>query len=218
MCYMHKKKKNYLFIDTAGISKKNKLKNINKIVLEKVFKILKKVDVALLIVDPFIGITKRDLSLLKIVVSNYISLIIAINKYDLISKNHYLKIKRDITHKINFFKSAEIHCISAKNSYGINNLIKSIDRTYKSRISFFKTSQLTRILCQALIKKQLPIVKCKKIKLKYAHIGGYNPLTIVIHGRKTKHLPNNYIIYLKNYFIQQLQLIGIKLKIKFIDK
>ncbi|WP_408068264.1 ribosome biogenesis GTPase Der [Wigglesworthia glossinidia] len=100
----------------------------------------------------------------------------------------------------------------------MNNLIKSVDRTYKSRTSFFKTSQLTRILYQALVKKQIPIVKYKKIKLKYAHVGGCNPLILVIHGSKTKYLSINYITYLKNYFIQQLQLTGSKLKIKFIDK
>ncbi|MDQ1237359.1 MAG: GTP-binding protein [Wigglesworthia glossinidia] len=120
--------------------------------------------------------------------------------------------------KISFFQSVEINFISAKTSYGISNLIKSIDRAYKSKMYTFKTSRLTHILYEAVLRNNLPVVNHTRIKLKYAHVGGYNPLIIIIHGTRASYLPKNYITYLKSYFIRKLNLIGMSLQMKFINK
>lgn len=69
----------------------------------------------------------------------------------------------------------------------------------------------------AIKKQEPPIIKGSRIKLKYAHPGGQNPLTIIIHGKKTKYLNQSYKRYLKNYFQSKLNLIGSSINIYFKD-
>ncbi|BAC24722.1 b2511 [Wigglesworthia glossinidia endosymbiont of Glossina brevipalpis] len=211
------KEKTYLFIDTAGLVKKKNFVHINKSVIKNTLNVIKKIDVSILVIDSCVGITKQDLFFLNYILKYNKSLIIAVNKLDLISKKNKKEIKEKIIKKISFFKFIKIHFISAICSFGINNLLYSIKATYKNKLLKFETSKLTRILRKATFNNQPPMLNGIRSKLKYAHPGGYNPLVIVIHGIKVISLPKNYISYLKKFFIKELNIIGTSLKIKFIS-
>ncbi len=84
--------------------------------------------------------------------------------------------------------------------------------TLESNLS---TPQLTRILEQAVQQHTPPLVKGRRIKLRYAHQGGQNPPIIVIHGTQTESVPNAYERYLINKFRSELKLDGTPIRIEF---
>jgi len=96
---------------------------------------------------------------------------------------------------------------------GVGDLFKPIQKAYLSATRKFSTPELTNILEQAVSEHQPPLVRGRRIKLRYAHQGGRNPPTIVIHGNQTKDLPGVYRRYLANYFRKTLKLEGTPVRI-----
>jgi GTP-binding protein len=74
---------------------------------------------------------------------------------------------------------------------------------------------LRRIMDMAQADHQPPLVRGRRVKLKYAHAGGYNPPRIVIHGNQVKDLPDSYKRYLMNYYRKALKIMGTPIKIEF---
>jgi GTP-binding protein len=74
---------------------------------------------------------------------------------------------------------------------------------------------LTRIMNMAAEDHQPPLVRGRRVKLKYAHAGGYNPPIVVIHGNQVKDLPDSYKRYLMNYFRKSLDVMGTPIRIQF---
>ena len=77
------------------------------------------------------------------------------------------------------------------------------------------TSLLTRILQMATDEHQPPMIGGRRIKLKYAHPGGYNPPIIVVHGNQMDKLPDSYKRYLSNYYRKSLKIIGSPIRLLF---
>src|SRR5699024_5273095 len=72
-----------------------------------------------------------------------------------------------------------------------------------------------RIMTMAVEDHQPPLVRGRRVKLKYAHAGGYNPPIVVIHGNQVKDLPDSYKRYLMNYFRKSLDVMGSPIRIQF---
>jgi GTP-binding protein len=77
------------------------------------------------------------------------------------------------------------------------------------------TQELTRALEQAVTVHQPPLVRGRRIKLRYAHQGGRNPPIVVIHGNQTQHVPAAYRRYLENHFREVFRLEGTPLRVEF---
>jgi GTP-binding protein len=77
------------------------------------------------------------------------------------------------------------------------------------------TSRLTQILQDAVETHQPPLVSGRRIKLRYAHLGGQNPPVIVIHGNQTESVPNAYKRYLENIYRKVLRVEGTPIAIEF---
>jgi GTP-binding protein len=110
---------------------------------------------------------------------------------------------------------ADKHFISALHGTGVGHLYKSVHEAYESAMLDVPTSRMTRILQTAVDAHQLPIVAASRIKLRYAHQGGSNPFTVIIHGNQTKRIPGSYKRYLMNYFRDVLKLKGTQVRIEF---
>ncbi|WP_228860882.1 ribosome biogenesis GTPase Der [Buchnera aphidicola] len=201
------KKSNYIFIDTAGIRKKNKIDNyIEKFSVKKTFSSIKSANVVILMIDITKSLSDQDLTLLNYVIDSGCGIIIVFNKCDKISqleKKIFIQSKR--FSKINI---GDIHFISAINLLNINKIFLSINKIFKHSTKDLNTSELTRIMKLAVENHQLPIVQGNRIKLKYAHLGRKNPLTIIIHGNKLNYISNTYKKYLSNFFIKSLKIVG----------
>ena len=113
-----------------------------------------------------------------------------------------------------FVGYAAWHFISALHGSGVGDLFVSVEKAYASAMRRLSTAKVTKILEQIVIAHPPPIVKGKKIKLRYAHIGGHNPPIIVIHGKQIELLPGSYKRYLENAFRDILQLTGTPIKIE----
>ena len=77
------------------------------------------------------------------------------------------------------------------------------------------TPELTRMLEYALVQHQPPLVRGRRIKMRYAHQGGSNPPVIVVHGNQTHRVPDTYRRYLSNFYQRELKLFGTPVRIDF---
>ena len=94
-------------------------------------------------------------------------------------------------------------------------MFHAIQTAYQAALIKVSTPDLTRLLEQAVHEHQPPLVRGRRIKLRYAHQGGQNPPVIVVHGNQTARLPHTYKRYLGNYFRKALQLVGTPVRMEF---
>ncbi|WP_408608455.1 ribosome biogenesis GTPase Der [Candidatus Annandia adelgestsuga] len=207
----------YTFIDTAGIKKKNNIDSIiEKFSIIRSFKEIKISKIIILIIDVKINISQKDLSLIYNIIKSGKAIIIAFNKSDKISKYQKINIKNNIINKFKFINFIPICFISALYGKGIKYLFfliqKVLNLNNKKKIN---TSLLNKILNESTSKHPPSIYKKYRTKLKYAHIGTYDPFTIIIHGNHINGINNIYKKYLINFFRIKLNIIGIPIKIIF---
>ena len=108
----------------------------------------------------------------------------------------------------------DIHFISALHGTNVGHLFKSIDMAYDSAMREIPTNKLNEVLQQALFEHQPPLVKGRRIKIRYAHLGGRNPPRLVLHGSQLDRLPGSYKRYLMAYFRKAFKLVGTPIKLE----
>lgn len=211
-----RKGKNYTLIDTAGVRRR---KNINEAVekfsIIKTLQAVKDAHVVVLVIDAREGVTEQDMHILGFVIDSGRSLVIALNKWDGMSDDERHQVKQQIKRRLHFAEFAAIHFISALQGSGVGKLYTSITEAYTSAMMKWSTSQLTRLLEDMVADHQPPVIRGRRIKLRYAHQGGSNPPIIVVHGNQTKSLPDAYRRYLENKFIQILGIKGTPVRFEF---
>ena len=206
----------YVLIDTAGVRKRKKVSEaVEKFSIVKTLKAIEEANVVLLVIDAREGIADQDLSLLGYVLNSGRSLVIAVNKWDGLDTDVKDDIKRELDRRLGFVDFALLHFISALHGTGVGNLFGSVNEAYRSATKRINTSMLTQIMEMAQDDHQPPLVRGRRVKMKYAHAGGYNPPVIVIHGNQVDDLPSSYKRYLMNYFRKALDVMGTPIKIEF---
>lgn len=206
----------YMLIDTAGMRRKSRIgEKIEKFSVIKTIQSIKESNVCLMLLDAREGITDQDLHLLGFIIEAGKALVVAVNKWDGMDEEHKQKVKDELERRLHFVRFAKLRFISALHGSGVGLLFKDIEQAYTSATQSFSTSMLTRLLQDIVSQHAPPMVKGRRIKLRYAHSGGQNPPIIVIHGNQLDALPDSYIRYLKNTFSQHLKLAGTPLKLEF---
>ena len=213
---MERNDRGYTLIDTAGIRRR---KNVNDVVEKysviKTLRAIEDANVCLLIIDAREGITDQDLSLLGFILEAGRSLVLAVNKWDGIDQEIKDNIHKELDRRLGFIDFARVHFISALHGTGVGHLFESVEEAFVSATKRISTSMVTKVLDMAVFDHQPPMHNGRRIKLKYAHAGGYNPPLVVIHGNQTKHLPPSYKRYLMNYYRKSLKIMGTPIKIEF---
>lgn len=208
--------RSYVLIDTAGVRRKSRVDDkIEKFSIIKTLQSIKESHVCLFILDAKEGITDQDLQILSFILETGKALVIAINKWDGLDENQREKVKEDIKRRLFFVNFAKVKTISALHGTGVGLLFKDINQAYQSSMQAFSTPQLTRLLQDLITQHAPPLVRGRRIKMRYAHAGGHNPPLIVIHGNQVSSLPDSYVRYLRNAFIEHLGLVGTPLKLEF---
>ncbi|MDH2924374.1 GTP-binding protein [Nicoletella semolina] len=206
----------YTLIDTAGVRKRGKVHlTVEKFSVIKTLQAIQDANVVLLTIDARDGISDQDLSLLGFILNAGKSLVIVVNKWDGLSQDVKDNVKSELDRRLDFIDFARVHFISALHGSGVGNLFGSIQEAYQCATKKMTTSMLTRILQLATDEHQPPLVNGRRVKLKYAHPGGYNPPIIVIHGNQIEKLADSYKRYLSNYFRKSLKIIGSPIRILF---
>jgi GTP-binding protein len=206
----------YILIDTAGIRRRKRVADaVEKFSIIKTLQAIEDANVVLLVIDAREGISDQDLSLLGFTLNAGRSLVIAVNKWDGLDIKVKDDIKDELDRRLDFIDFARIHFISALHGTGVGHLFESIEEAYESATKRVGTSTLTRIMDMAQKDHQPPMVQGRRVKLKYAHAGGYNPPIVVIHGNQVSKLPQSYKRYLMNYYRKSLKVMGTPIKVEF---
>ncbi len=206
----------FTLIDTAGMRRKSKVSlAIEKFSVIKALQAIEKSNVVIYLIDASEGVTDQDAHLLGLVLEAGRALVIGLNKWDGISTEQKDLVKKQLDLKLPFLDFAEKHHISALHGSGVGKLFDVVHDLYDSAMVDMSTPELTRILNDALASHQPPMVRGRRIKLKYAHQGGRNPPAVVIHGVQTDSLPGSYKRFLMNYYREQLGLRGTPIKLMF---
>ncbi|QHJ13525.1 GTPase Der [Paraglaciecola mesophila] len=213
---MERDGREYVLIDTAGVRRRRSISEaVEKFSIVKTLQAIEEANVVLLVIDAREGITDQDLSLLGFVLNSGRSLVLAVNKWDGLDKDVKEEIKRELDRRLGFIDFARLHFISALHGTNVGHLFESVQEAYNSATKRINTSMLTRIMDMAQADHQPPVVRGRRVKMKYAHAGGYNPPIIVIHGNQVKDLPDSYKRYMMNYFRKSLKVMGTPIKVEF---
>ncbi len=206
----------YTLIDTAGVRRrKNVHLTVEKFSIVKTLQAIDDANVVILLMDASEGIVDQDLHLMGYAVEAGRALVVAINKWDGLEPEQREYVKTQLQRRLRFVSFADIHFISALHGTGVGDLYKSIRRAYAAATDKLSTNVLTRILEDAVADHPPPLVRGRRIKLRYAHAGGKNPPIIVIHGTQTDAVPDHYTRYLEKTFREALKLHGTPVRIEY---
>ena len=207
--------KKYTLIDTAGIRRRGKVfEATEKFSVVKTLQAIESAHVIVFLMDAREGVTDQDLHLLGFILDCGKALVIAYNKWDGLSMDARDNARTTLDRRLNFISFARIHYISALHGTGVGNLFDSVDEAYESAYKKVTTARLTKILQDALLQHNPPLVRGRRIKLRYAHAGGHNPPTIIIHGNQLESLPDSYKRYLAHTYQKKLRLVGTPVRIE----
>jgi GTP-binding protein len=208
--------KDYIFMDTAGVRRRSRVSQaVEKFSVIKTLQAVDACDVCLVIINGQEPITDQDMHLIDYVIEAGKALVIAFNKCDLLNDEDKKLIKQKIELRMPFQHFYEIRFISALKGFGMRQLWTDIQAAYAASNQKHATSFLTRLLQNAVTTHQPPLVQGRRIKLRFAHMGGLQPPTIVIHGNQVDDVPDSYKRFLRNFFMESLNLVGTPIELVF---
>ncbi|MDC8013111.1 ribosome biogenesis GTPase Der [Tahibacter soli] len=210
--------KKYMLIDTAGVRRRARVEEaIEKFSVIKTLQSIAAAQVVVVLLDAAEGVSEQDATMIGHVLNESRAVVIAANKWDNLTKYQREQCETSLERRLDFVAWAERVFISALHGSGLRELMRAVDRAHASATKQFNSSELNRALEAAYEGYQPPLVRGHSPKLRYAHPGGTNPPTIVIHGSRTKHLAESYRRYLENFFRKRFKLIGTPLRLEFRD-
>ncbi|BCU06063.1 ribosome biogenesis GTPase Der [Allochromatium tepidum] len=206
----------YTLIDTAGLRRRARVHDpIEKFSVIKTLQAIEEANVIILVIDAHEGIGEQDATLAGHIIDSGRALVVAINKWDGLDPDARNRVRDQFARKLAFLDFAKLHRVSALYGSGVGHLLDDVDLAYANATRDLSTPELTRLLEAAVMEHQPPLVKGRRIKLRYAHQGGRNPPIIVIHGNQTDVVPETYKRYLINRFRKELDLLGTPLRLEF---
>ena len=208
--------KKYLLIDTAGVRRKAKVHEaVEKFSVIKALQAMERAQVVMAVLDAQEGVTEQDVSLLGLVVERGRALVVVTNKWDGLSAEQKRHVKNELDRRLPFLEYADRITISALHGTAVGDLLPAAEHAYKAATRDLSTAALNKALEEAVNAHAPPLVRGRRIRLRYAHQGGRNPPVIVIHGNQTNRLPEAYRRYLINRFRKVFRLKGTPVRLSF---
>ena len=193
--------KEYIFIDTAGLRRKNKIKEeLEKYSIIRTVTAVERADVVVIVIDATEGVTEQDAKIAGIAHERGKGIIVAVNKWDAIEKNdktiyeHTNKIKEILS----FMPYAEMLFISALTGQRTNKLFETIDMVIENHALRVATGVLNEIMTEAVALQQPPSDKGKRLKLYYMTQVAVKPPTFVIFVNDKELMHFSYTRYIEN--------------------
>lgn len=205
----------FTLIDTAGVRRRSKVvQAIEKFSVIKTLQAIEDANVVILLLDAQQDVSEQDAHIASYILEAGRALVVGINKWDGLSSEHRDNIKREFDRKLGFLNFAKHLHISALRQKGMTQMMDAVRIAYASATSKMSTPRLTRLLQQAVEKQQPPRARGGRPKLRYAHQGGSNPPTVIIHGNALADVPASYVRYLEHYFADAFKLQGTPLRVQ----
>ena len=193
--------KEYVFIDTAGLRRKNKIKEeIEKYSIIRTVSAVERADIVIVVIDATEGITEQDAKIAGIAHERGKGIIIAVNKWDAIEKDNHTvkKHTEDIRDVLSFMPYAEILFISAKSGQRVNKLFELIDVVIENNSMRVATGVLNEIVAEAVAMQQPPSDKGKRLRIYYVTQVSVKPPTFVVFVNDRNLMHFSYTRYLEN--------------------
>ena len=206
----------YTLIDTAGLRRRGRVvETVEKFSVVKTLQAIEDANVVVLVLDALQEISDQDAHIAGFIVEAGKALVVAVNKWDAADSERRESVRREIDRKLGFLAFARFHFIAAQAGRGVNELLRSVDAAFAAAMAKLPTPRLTRTLIQAVARQAPPRNGLFRPKLRYAHQGGQNPPTIIIHGNQLDHLPDSYRRYLERVFADTFELRGTPVRLQF---
>ncbi|MFO1378129.1 MAG: ribosome biogenesis GTPase Der [Steroidobacteraceae bacterium] len=206
----------YVLIDTAGVRRRARVEEaVEKFSIIKTLQAIDEAHVVIGVIDAHDTVALQDASLLGLVAERGRALVIAVNKWDHIPGEQRDEIRRQLELRLDFLDFARVHFISALHGSGVGELLGSVKKAWRAAMKELPTPELTRALEAAIAQHQPPLVRGRRVKLRYAHQGGRNPPVIVVHGTQAERAPEDYRRYLVNHFRRWFDLAGTPVRVEF---
>mgnify|MGYP006422338629 CR=1 FL=1 len=208
--------RHYSLIDTAGLRRRARVDGVvEKFSALKTLEAIRAAQVVILVLDARQGLAEQDQHVVGHVLDAGRALVVGINKWDGLDRATKERVRSEHDRRFRFLDFADTHYISALHGTAVGDLLQSVDRAHAAAMGDLTTHQLTRVLEDAVTEHQPPLVGGARVKLRYAHQGGSNPPTIVVHGSRVDRLPEAYRRYLEKRFRERFSLRGTPVRLQF---
>ncbi|MGN1141086.1 MAG: ribosome biogenesis GTPase Der [Oliverpabstia sp.] len=207
--------KEYIFIDTAGLRRKNKIKEeLERYSIIRTVTAVERADVVIVVIDAQEGITEQDAKIAGIAHERGKGIIIAVNKWDAIEKDDktIYKFTNRIREVLSYMPYAEILFISAQTGQRLPKLFETIDMVLENQSLRIQTGVLNEIMTEAVAMQQPPSDKGKRLKLFYMTQVAIKPPTFVIFVNNKELMHFSYTRYLENKVREAFGFRGTSLK------
>lgn len=211
----------YVFIDTAGLRRKNKIKeDLEHYMIVRAVTAVERADIAVLVIDAKEGVTEQDAKIAGIAHERGKGIIVAVNKWDAIEKDNssVKKFTERIRNTLSFMPYADIMFISAKTGQRIQKLYDEIDTVLDSSKRRVATGVLNEILSEATAMQQPPTDKGKRLRCYYMTQVSVAPPTFVLFVNDKKLAHFSYMRYIENQIRETFGFKGTSIRILVREK
>ncbi len=207
--------RDYIFIDTAGLRRKNKIKEeIERYSIIRAVTAVERADVCIIMIDATEGVTEQDAKIAGIAHERGKGIIIAVNKWDAVEKDDktIYRHKEKIRQILSFMPYAEIVFISAKSGQRLGKIFELIDVVLENNSMRVATGVLNEIVAEAVAMQQPPADKGKRLKIYYVTQAAVKPPTFVVFVNDRELMHFSYTRYLENRIRETFGFRGTALK------
>lgn len=207
--------KEYVLIDTAGLRRKNKIKEeLEHYMIIRTVSAVERADVVVLVIDAVEGVTEQDAKIAGIAHDRGKGIVVAVNKWDAVEKDDktIYRFTEKVRNILSFMTYAEIIFISAVTGQRLNRLFETIDMVIENQTLRISTGVVNEIVTEAVALQQPPSDKGKRLKIFYTTQVGVKPPTFVIFVNDKELMHFSYIRYLENKLREAFGFRGTSLK------
>ncbi len=207
--------KEYVFIDTAGLRRKNKIKEeLERYMIVRAVSAIERSDIVVLVIDAVEGVSEQDAKIAGIAHDRGKAVIIAVNKWDAVEKDDktIYRVTEKVRNVLSYMPYAEIIFISALTGQRLHKLFDVIDMVSENHAMRVATGVLNEIMAEAVAMQQPPSDKGKRLKLYYITQVAVKPPTFVIFVNKKELMHFSYTRYIENQIRQTFGFRGTPLR------
>ena len=205
----------YVFIDTAGLRRKNKIKeDLERYSIIRTVTAVDRADVVIIVIDAKEGITEQDAKIAGIAHERGKGIIVAVNKWDAIEKNDktIYQYTNKLKETLSFMPYAEYIFISAETGQRLPKLFELIDAVRQNQNMRVATGVLNEIVSEAVAMQQPPSDKGKRLKIYYVTQVAVKPPTFVVFVNDKELMHFSYTRYIENQIRNAFGFRGTSLK------
>ncbi|UCG39799.1 MAG: ribosome biogenesis GTPase Der [bacterium] len=208
----------YLFVDTAGVRRKARVsKGLEHYSVLRALSAVERCQVCLLLVEGQQGMVDQDLRIAGLVEERGRGLVLCLNKWDLVEKDHrtFDAMAREIREKMFFFAHAPIISISALTGLRVERIFEVVEDVYRETGRQLTTRQVNEVVLKAVERFQPHLVRGRRLKFYYATQVGVHPPTFVIFTNRPGEIKDSYIRYLERTMREEFGFVGTPIRLRF---